>query len=237
MSVDLLTRPTHRPERAEEPFDRGDRRRRRGGFRSGLTLVAVIAVAVAVAMLAHAIGTFHLGLFGTTKVDRSAPVVLRQIREVESFTAATGEFESTVDIRTSVDPLPAFLAGEHTIFVGVGRVDAAVDFSGLASDAVTVDADRTVHVRLPAPRLGTPVIDLQRSRVASRDRGLADRLAGVFADNPTSEHGLAVHAQHRIARAAARSDLATRAEANTTRLVQGLLGTLGYDRVDVTYAA
>jgi len=104
-------------------------------------------------------------------------------------------------------------------------------------DAVAVGPDRTVRITLPAPTLSTPAIDPARSYVAARDRGIVDRVAGVFRDSPTSERELALVAQRRLARAARDSDLAARAERNTAAMLEGLLGRLGYERVEVSFAA
>ena len=53
-----------------------------GGVRTVGIVAALVAIAVAVVLLAKAIGGFDVSLFGTTKVDRSAPVVLKQLRDV-----------------------------------------------------------------------------------------------------------------------------------------------------------
>lgn len=210
--------------------------RRRGlGVRTVGVLVALGAVAVALVVLAQAIGGFHVGLFETKQVDRSAPVVLKELRDVATFTAATGEFEATIDTEEDVDLLPAFIAGERTIFVGVGTVDAEVDFAAIAEDAVSVGQDGSVTVTLPAPVLARPVVDPARSRVANRDRGIVNRVADVFTDNPTSERGLYLAAQKRLAAAARGSALRARAEANTERMLRGLLGQLGFERVNVVF--
>lgn len=213
-------------------------RRRRGGF-GGLRTIGIIAalaaIAVAVVFLAKAIGGFDVSLFGTTKVDRSAPVVLKQLRDVSTYTAATGEFEATVDIEDDVSMLPSFIAGERTIFIGVGSVDAQVDFGALSKDAVAVGQDGAVTVTLPAPTLAKPVVDPARSHVANRDRGLVNRVADVFKDNPTSERELYLTTQKRLAKAAKGSELAARAEANTRQMLQGLLGKLGFDQVNVVF--
>lgn len=212
--------------------------RRRVGF-GGLRTIGVVAalgaVAVAVLLLARAIGGFDISLFGTTKVDRSAPVVLQQLRDVSTYTAASGEFEATVDLEDDVDLVPSFIAGERTIFVGVGSVDARIDFSALGKDAVVVGEDGAVTIVLPEPTLAKPAIDPARSRVADRDRGLVNRVAGVFSDNPTSERELYLTAQQRIAKAARGSELRDRAEVNATEMLQGLLGKLGFERVNVVF--
>jgi hypothetical protein len=60
-------------------------------------------------------------------------------------------------------------------------------------------------------------------------------VAGVFSDNPTSERELYLTAQDRIARAAKSSELEVRAEENTRAMLQGLLGKLGFEQVNVTF--
>lgn len=211
------------------------RRRGFGGFRTVGVLIGLGAVAVAFVLLANAIGGFRINLFGTTTVDRSAPVVLNQLRDVSTFTAATGEFEATVDVEDDVDLIPSFIAGERTIFIGVGTVDAQVDFSAIDKDAVAIGQDGAVTVSLPAPVLATPVVDPDRSHVANRDRGIVNRVADVFADNPTSERGLYLTTQKRLAAAAKRSELQSRAEANTEKMLRGLLGKLGFEKVNVVF--
>lgn len=214
---------------------RPPRRRGFGGVRTVGVLAGLGAVAVAVVLLAHAIGGFRLSLFETSQIDRSAPVVLEQLRDVSTFTAATGEFQATIDVENDVDLLPSFVAGERTIFVGVGTVDANVDFASIDKDSVTIGDDGSVTITLPAPVLGTPVVDPARSAVANRDRGIVDRIAGVFTDSPTSERELYLAAQKRLAAAAKGSELRSRAEANTGKMLRGLLGELGFEKVNVVF--
>jgi len=209
--------------------------RRRWSLRGIGIFAGLGALAVAVIVLANAIGgLFSFNLFGTTKIDRSAPVVLKQLRDVSTYTAATGEFESTVDIEND-SWLPSFLDGERAIFVGVGTVDAQVDFSQLAKDAIVVGDNGTVTVTLPQPTLGKAHVDPSRSHVANRDRGLINRIEGMFKDNPTSERELYITAQHRIAKAARGSEMRARAERNTDEMLQALLGKLGFQQVNVVW--
>jgi hypothetical protein len=210
--------------------------RRRWSLRGIGIFAGLGALAVAVVVLANAIGgLFNVSLFGTTKVDRSAPVVLKQLRDVSTYTAATGEFESTVDIENDWSWLPSFLGGERAIFVGVGTVDAQVDFSQLTKDAIVVGEDGSVTVTLRQPTLGQAHVDPSRSHVANRDRGLINRIEGMFKDNPTSERELYLTAQQRIAKAARGSEMRARAERNTEQMLRGLLGKLGFDQVNVVW--
>jgi hypothetical protein len=209
--------------------------RRRWSGRGIGVFAGLGALAVAVIVLANAIGgLFSFNLFGTTKIDRSAPVVLKQLRDVSTYTAATGDFESTVDIENNT-VLPSFVLGDRAIFVGVGTVDAQVDFSQLTKDAIVVGQDGTVTVTLPQPTLGKAHVDPARSHVANRDRGLINRIEGIFEDNPTSERELYLKAQHRIAKAARGSEMRARAERNTDAMLKGLLGKLGFQKVNVIW--
>jgi hypothetical protein len=209
--------------------------RRRWSLRGIGVFAGLGALALAIIVLANAIGgLFSFNLFGTTKIDRSAPVVLKQLRDVSTYTAATGDFESTVDIENK-SWLPSFIAGDRAIFVGVGTVDAQVDFSQLTKDAIVVGDNGAVTVTLPQPTLGKAHVDPSRSHVANRDRGLVDRIEGMFKDNPTSERELYIPAQHRIAKAARGSEMRARAERNTETMLKGLLGKLGFGQVNVVW--
>jgi len=210
--------------------------RRRWSLRGIGVFAGLAALAAAIFVLASAMGgLFNVSLFGTTKVDRSAPVVLKQLRDVSTYTAATGEFESTVDIENDWNWLPSFVGGERAIFVGVGTVDAQVDFGQLTKDAIVVGNDSAVTVTLAQPTFGKAHVDPSRSHVANRDRGLINRIEGIFKDNPTSERELYITAQHRIAKAARGSEMRARAERNTETMLKGLLGKLGFEQVTVVW--
>ena len=173
--------------------------------------------------------------FASATVDRSAPAVLAALEDVAEFKAATANYSVIVDVERDIRFVPSFLKGERTVFMAVGSVDAAVDFSALDEKSVAAEGD-TVRIRLPESRLGGAVIDPEQSRVVSRDRGLVDRLGSVFADSPTGERALYLTAQRKLDRAAAADDtLARRAEQNTEDMLRRLLRPLGYETVDVAF--
>jgi hypothetical protein len=175
--------------------------------------------------------------FGTETVDRTGPVVLKALDDLHEYQAATGSFQVLVDIEQDARYLPSFIKGQRTLFVATGSVDAGVDFSGLDPAAVTVDAGRhAVTLRLPHARLSAPHLDPAASYVASRDRGLLDRIGGVFSDTPTGERSLQLAAEPRLAAAAEQAGLAARAEENTRSMLEKLLGALGFTRVEVDFA-
>jgi Protein of unknown function (DUF4230) len=214
----------------------GPRRSALATVKGGAVVAGLAAIAVVVVMLANSVGNlFHFSLFGTNQIDRSAPVVLKKLQDVSVYTAATGEFGATIDIEDDVKFVPSFIAGERTIFTAVGSVDATVDFSRLSGDAVGVTGDDSVTVTLPEPKLAKAVVDPARSHVANRDRGIVNRVSGMFTDSPTSERELYLTAQHRIHAAAQKSELKARAEKNTEKMLRGLLGKLGYENVSVVF--
>jgi hypothetical protein len=206
-------------------------RRRFPSFVIGLVVVAGLVVAAAVVA-----GRFFDTPFTTKKVDHSPPPVLVDLRDLAEYHAAQAQFEVTLDVEHDVSFLPDALAGERVQFVGIGTVDAVVDFSNLSSGAVVVGDDGTsVVVTLPRPELAAPVLDHDQSHVMNRDRGLLNRVGGMFSDNPTSEDSLYDGAIDKMAVAAEATDLRQRAEDNTKLMLYTLFRSLGYQHVDVRF--
>jgi hypothetical protein len=213
---------------------------RRGfSFRGLMGTVAAGAVAMVAVLVAGVLaGVISLpNPFATDSVDRSTPALLDRVSNLSSYAAARGHFQQTVDVEDDVAILPSFLAGQRTTFLANGTVDATVNFSKLGTGAVVRNTDSSVTLTLPRPALATAVIDPNTSRVVGRDRGVIDRIAGIFDDTPTGEQRYYVLAQHKIDAAARHSQLVARAERNTTKMLQGFLGSLGYADVHVVFAA
>jgi len=174
--------------------------------------------------------------FASRSVDRSPPVVLKAIEDLHVYKAASGNFQVLIDLEKDSRYLPSFVKGERTLFVAAGSVDAEVDFSGVGKGAIKVSEDRrSVSVTLPHARLTKARIDPDRSYVASRKRGLIDRLGSVLSDNPTSERELYQLATAKLGSAAAESGLVARAETNTRAMLVGMLRSLGFTNVTVTF--
>jgi Protein of unknown function (DUF4230) len=176
--------------------------------------------------------------FSTETVDRSSPVVLKAIQDLRELRTATGHFEVIVDVEKDTRFVPAAIRGERVLFVAVGTVDAGVDLANLDGDAIDVDDDRRrVEVELPHPRLLGVRIDPERSYVYDRDRGLIDRVASVFQDNPTGERELYLLGEQKLLTAArGGSGLLTRAERNTRNTLVAMLRALGFQQITITFA-
>jgi hypothetical protein len=176
--------------------------------------------------------------FSTQTIDRSSPAVLKSIENLRDFRAASGHFEVIVDVEKDTRFIPAQIRGERVLFVAVGDVDAGVDFSGLDERAVEVTDDRrSVRLELPPATFREPELDLDRSHVYDRDRGVIDRLGSIFSEDPSIEGDLYPLAEEKLAEAARDgSGLLDRAERNTRQMLEGLLRSLGFTSVEVTFA-
>lgn len=175
--------------------------------------------------------------FTSETKDHSPPVVLTELRDLAEFRAAEAEFEVIVDREKDVRWVPGFIAGDRVQYVAVGTVGATVDFAQLTEDAIVFDEEtNTARIDLPAPEIEEPIIDFDESGVMNRDRGVLDRLGGVFSDNPTAEESLITEAQEKMVAGAGETDLLDRAEANTERMLTTLLEGVGIEDVDVVFA-
>lgn len=219
-------------------LDRPVRTAARAPRRSRLVPALLLAVIVLLgALLLRGLGWPGLP-FGSDTVDRSATPLLTSLADLEEYHAATGSFQVVVDLEKDTRWVPSLLSGERTTFLATGSVDAVVDFTGLDGTAVQVSDDGTsVVFTLPPARLDDADVDLEESRVLSRDRGLLDRVGGLFSDNPTGEREVAALAEDKLDAAAAASDLRATAEENTREMLTGLARSLGYTSVEVRFDA
>jgi hypothetical protein len=175
--------------------------------------------------------------FTTETVDRTGPAVLKSIRDLRAYQAASGHFEVIVDVERDTRFVPDTLKGERVLFVAVGDVDAAVDFGALQSGAVEVTDDRRgVTIELPPAHFQEPNLDLDRSYVYDRDRGLIDRLQSLAGDGGDDAELYRLAEQKLAAAARDGSGLLARAEANTRSMLISLLRSLGFTRIEIRFA-
>ncbi|MGH3877362.1 MAG: DUF4230 domain-containing protein [Actinophytocola sp.] len=187
-------------------------------------VVAMIAV-VLVLWLASLLPS--LNPFATRTTDRSQPVLLQSVRNLAQFHAAVGDFQVVVDIEHDVPTLPDFIAGERTLFVAAGTVNAYVDLATLPTEALRVDRTaRSVEVRLPAAALAEPSLDNDRTYLVTQQRGLWNRTKAVF-ETPAQQEYYQVAAD-KISDAAREAGLTERATANTRDTLTGLFASLGF---------
>lgn len=228
-----MTEPT---KKIEEPTQRLNERSR-FGRRVFWTLLIVALVGAMVAGLSAAklLPDFR-NPFKEQVTDRSQPPILLSIKDLARFVAAEGNFEVVIDLKRDRKFVPDWLLNQRTLFVGAGTVEAYVDFSNLTQDKIKESADhKTVEIQLPAPQLGEPKLDLERSYVFAEEQGLFNKIGEFFGGDPNRQRETLIVAEQRIASAAKVSGLVRRAEENTRKTLEGLLNALGYTNVTITF--
>jgi Protein of unknown function (DUF4230) len=227
--VKLLSQPTAQNARKTMP-----RMPRVGG---------IVAAIVAAIVLIVVLSAVHLlpqlrNPFAETTTVRSQPVILKSITNLSRYEAASGSFEVVVDLTKRTSLIPSFLEGSETLFIGQGTDIAFVDFSGLKSQAITMNANRTaVTVTLPKAQLEPAALNVNQSYVYAQQQGLFNRIGNFFSGNPNSQQQVYQIAQQKIQTAARQSPLLTDAQKNTAGMLTGMLTSLGFQHVTVTFGA
>ena len=212
---------------------------RSGGGLLGKLVTAAVGLA-AVAVLLIALSAVHLlpqlrNPFGETTTITSQPVLLKSITELSRYEAASGSFQVVVDL-TQHSLLPSFLQGSETLFIGQGTDIAFVNFGQLKGKAIQVSPNRSaVTVALPPAQLEPAVLNVRQSYVYAQQQGLLNRIGNFFGGNPNSEQQVYIAAQQKIQTAARHSALLAEAERNTRAMLDGMLGSLGFKQITVTF--
>ena len=207
------------------------------------SLAGIVGAIAAVLVLVVVLSAVHLlpqlrNPFAQTTTVRTEPVILKSITQLSRYEAASGSFEVVVDISKKTSLLPSFLAGSETLFVGEGTDIAYVDFSQLKNKAITMNADRTsVTVTLPKAQLEPAALNPSQSYVYAEQQGLFSRIGNFFSGNPNSQQQVYILAQQKIQTAARQSPLLSEAQKNTQNMLDGMLTSLGFTHVTVTFGA
>ena len=210
------------------------------GFSRAAAIVAAIIAALVLLVVLSAVRLLPQlrNPFAETTTVRSQPPLLKSITSLSRYEAASGNFQVVVSLSRHTSFLPSFIEGSQTLFIGDGTVIAYVDFSQLKGSAIKVSPrTATVTVQLPPARLEPAVLNVNQSYVYAQQQGFLNRVASFLSGNPNSQQAVYVLAQRQIENAAERSALVGDAERNTTAMLDGMLGSLGFKHVTVDFAA
>jgi hypothetical protein len=198
--------------------------------------VVIVASVIVVLFLLGLVDVFDFlpNPFEKHTVDRSQPALLEKLSDLSEYRASTAELQVLIDVEDDVRFLPSIVAGQRVTFLAGGTVDAAVDFGDLGGDNVVVDGDE-VTITLPAPQIVDVDVDPDRSYVVNRERGILDRIGGIFSDNPTGEQELYQLAEDKLRAAADDSALVDRAKSNTAKMLTALLESLGFGSISIHF--
>jgi len=174
--------------------------------------------------------------FEQRTVDRSPAPLVTAIRDVSQFRAATGTFQVLVDLEHDTPNVPAIISGERTTFFATGRVDSLVDFSAVDGRRIVLSPDRlAVTISLPAPTLEPAIVDPAQSRVVGQERGIVERVTGVFDQSPRTDQELYLLAATKLDAAARTSDLPARAEQSARTMLTTMATSMGFQQVTVIF--
>ena len=203
-----------------------------GGFFFLLAAIGVIAV---VLFMGNIFGFLNFG-FGSRTVDRSQPPLLVQLTDLSEYHASSANFQVLIDLEKDTKYVPDFISGQRSLMVAAGTVDASVDFTALKDENVVVsNGGDTITITLPPPYIDDVVLDHDNTYVESRQRGLLDRVGGVFAGNPNNDQPLYQAATDKLHEAASNSELRSLAEKNTRTMLESLMTSAGFEEVVVNF--
>ena len=203
-----------------------------------IALVVALVVVAAVGLRLSNVFSWPSNPFAEKQTDRSGPVLLQSMRDLSRYEAAEGSFQVVIDLSSEAKFIPSGLVGEHDLFVALGTVNAYVDFNGLGHGAVRVSADRrTATVRLPHAALERANLDQKHSHLVAQQKGLLNRVRDFITGSPDTQQKLYQLAQQKIDKAAAASPMRSQAERNTRLMLTGLLRSLGYTSVTITFGS
>ena len=158
--------------------------------------------------------------------------MLHSLTAFKEFRAASAHYETVIDKDKGRNNLPDWVDGERVLYVAKGDVDAFVDFGALDERRVVISPDRrAATLRLPAPTVGTPVLDLKGSHVADHDKGLVTRFKGSDLERQAQLEAL----DKMTAAASGEGKLTDMAKESTTTMLRGLLQALGFTSVTITF--
>jgi hypothetical protein len=80
------------------------------------------------------------------------------------------------------------------------------------------------------------VLNVSQSYVFAEQQGLLNRVGNFFSGNPNSQQQVYILAQKKIETAAKKSPLLSEAQRNTAGMLEGMLHSLGFQRVTVRFA-
>lgn len=213
-------------------------------MRSAVKVGVAAATAIVSALVAiwAIVAIFDISPFGLLDAEQTIvterPAVLQSLTDIAEFDAATGQFQVLVEVERDNRFLPGIVAGERALLLAQGDVDAYVDFSRLTDLNIQESFEGTrITIVLPPAQVDDPVIDFENSTVVNRERGVLTRVGQALSEDAgISETELFILAEQQLRDAAEDTDLKRRAEENTRKMLQGLLGGLGYDEVYVLFS-
>jgi len=161
----------------------------------------------------------------STQIDVSQLTVVNKIQQLQRLETVVYTMDKVVSGEKENSILPNFLAGDRLLMVVHGEVVAGVDFNGLKTGDVVVQAKRVV-LRLPSAQVFSTRIDNERTKVYSRQTGL------LVPVDPNLETQVRREAERQLQQAALLDGILKTANTNARSTLMSLLQGLGFEHVE-----
>lgn len=199
-----------------------------------LALGVVLVLAIVLAKRCSAPSTSILPpASSSVTLVRPTANVLVAVRGLARLESTAFHMERVIDLTEKQSRLFGLMEGEDAILlVAVANISAGVDLAKLTPADVESDpAKGRVHVRLPPPEVFHSALDSKRTYVHTRRTSTLARRQEQLETRARQE------AERVLVEGAIEAGLLTHASENASRVVEGLLRSLGYSAIEVTTRA
>jgi hypothetical protein len=169
-------------------------------------------------------------LSSSVTVVRPTANVLLAVRDLARLESTSFHMERVIDLSEKQSRIFGLIETEDAILlVAVADVSAGVDLAQLSADDVKADPlKKTAELTLPAAEIFHTELDNDRTYVHTRQTGLMAKRQEHLETQARQE------AERALVEAAGQAGIKKRAAENAKRVVEGLVRSLGYERVTVT---
>lgn len=162
---------------------------------------------------------------------KPSPNVLLSVRELARLEAIDFHMERIIDLTDKQQVLFGLVeAQDSLLLVAVGDVSAGVDLAQLQPEDIRADMSaRSVQIRLPQPRVFSTRIDNQRTYVHHR------RTDALARRRESLEARARQEAESTLRQAAVEAGILDRAKLSTTRTIDSVLRSLGFEDIQIEW--
>jgi thiamine phosphate synthase YjbQ (UPF0047 family) len=165
-------------------------------------------------------------------VVRPLPNVLLAVRDLAALETVSFHMERVIDLSEKQSRFFGLIETEDALLlVAVADVTAGVNLAKLNAEDVQADIKNgRAHVTLPQPEILHVTLDPAHTYVHTRKTGLLAQRQEQLESRARAE------AEQALVEAAKQAQILSRAQQNAARVVNGLVRSLGYSEVEITFA-
>lgn len=156
----------------------------------------------------------------------SKTTVIKEIRQLSRLETASFTIEKVIDSGSSGNELKDILFGDRILLIAHGQVIAGFDLATLSENDISVK-DRSVSLKLPAPKILLTTLDNGETRVYDRRKGL------LSPGDKDLESRARIAATDAISKAACEGKILSNATENARKQLTALLRAFGFTNISI----